>query len=849
MQKMQKMQKRDFETVKANARVNDTAAGTRAGAKTGSGTKKRGQGSFGAECVRSGALGMLGLLLSVRQMLFSTHPLAFALLAASTRHAPAVLLGVIVGAISGDGIALERIVGALVCTAARIASKMLLDSGVGAVDERTEKIRFRDDPLTYLSQLFSEHRYLRMMSGAVGTFVTGIWRIIAGGFRFYDLFGAVAYLVITPAATWLLSYWFDRDEKRRALGSAFSEQLDGGGLGRISGARISEISALMLRAMVVYAMGGASLLGISLPLLLGTLLTLRASKRSILHGIVEGLALGLACSPTYAPMLAFCALAYGSVSRLSRLGGALAACISGLTWGMYVGGVAELGTLLPTLLGGTMTYCVADRMGTVEELESFLEYTERSRINTDGESLLEDGLLAEQRNAQRNDRLRAISDSFSSLSEIFYNLSTRLKRPSALDLHNICEDSFDKVCRECENREICFGAEYGATLEIMKKITVKLHNTGAVDEKKLPSAFRIRCRKVGELADEINHACAVATRRAFQNEKTEIFALDYDAVARILNDAIAENEEELRCDRQMARRVSQAIAEEGYGEHTAVVFGKRKLNILARGLELSDGGADVRKLRERLEDVVRVPLCEPTFELSCGSVNMQMSARQAFSTDSAYSVLAGEGESVCGDTVSIFENGNGYLYALISDGMGRGRNAALASEMCNAFLRNMLGAGNRMEASIRMLNSVLCARSSQSENECSATVDLVQIDLYSGEMSLVKSGAAPTFLVRRGNVFKLASPSLPIGILHALDAKQIDISCEDGDLVVMTSDGVAREGEEWEYLSEMLRSPTLADESPQNIADRIIRRARAEMKNCDDTSAVVIRVKREQTKW
>lgn len=299
----------------------------------------------------------------------------------------------------------------------------------------------------------------------------------------------------------------------------------------------------------------------------------------------------------------------------------------------------------------------------------------------------------------------------------------------------------------------------------------------------------------------------------------------------------------------MARRVSQAIAEEGYGEHSAVVYGRRKLSILARGLELSDGGADVGKLRRRLEQVVGTSLNEPTFELSCGSVNMQLSARRAFSAETAFCVLAGEGESVCGDTVSIFENQNDYLYALISDGMGRGRRAALASELSGAFLRNMLGAGNRMEASLRMLNSVLCARSSQSENECSATVDLMQLDLYSGAMSLVKSGAAPTLLVRRGNVFKLASPSLPIGILQALDAKQIDISCEDGDLVVMVSDGAAREGDDYEYLIELLRHRDLADEPPARIADKIIKQARVEAQSDDDVSVVVVRVKREKREW
>lgn len=796
---------------------------------------------LGAECVRAGGFGVLGLLLSLREMLFSTHPLALALLAAATRTAPAVLLGVIIGTFFGGEISLARLAGTLVCTVARLASSAFLGVGDTNSDGRSFKERFLDDPISALAALFSEHTYLRMMSGALGAFATGIWQIIEGEFRFYDLFGTVFSLILTPAATWAFSHFFNADERKRALGSAFSETP--------RAARLRELSSLLLRAAAVYSLGGATVLGVSLPMLLAIFLTLRASQRSLLRGTVEGLILGVAYSPTYAPMFAFCALAYASISRLSRFGGGLAASISGLIWGICVGGVGTLGTLLPTLLGGTMTYCAAERMGIPEEIEDFFDYCSKPRPSPSVDGVLEEGLLAQRRNAKREENLRAVSESFSSLSEIFYNLSTRLKRPSMLDLRTICEQSFERTCAECENREICFGAEYGATLEIMKKMTVKLHSAGVVDVKKLPTAFKQRCGSADKLVGEINRECGVATRRAFQNEKTEIFALDYDAVSRILNDAIAENEEEFRSDPQMAKRVSQAIAEEGYGEHTAVVYGKRKLNILARGLELSDGGADVKKLRERLESVVRTSLTEPTFELSCGSVNMQMSARRAFCAESAFCVSASDGESVSGDTVSIFENRNDYLYALISDGMGRGKRAALASELSGAFLRNMLGAGNRMEASLRMLNSVLCARSAHSEDECSATVDLMQLDLYSGEMSLVKSGAAPTLLVRRGNVFKLASPSLPIGILQALDAKQIDINCEDGDLVVMVSDGAVRDGEDYEYLCELLRTPGVADETPRRIADKIMRRARAEMNGADDTSVIVVRVKREIRDW
>ena len=117
-------------------------------------------------------------------------------------------------------------------------------------------------------------------------------------------------------------------------------------------------------------------------------------------------------------------------------------------------------------------------------------------------------------------------------------------------------------------------------------------------------------------------------------------------------------------------------------------------------------------------------------------------------------------------------------------------------------------------------------------------------------MSLVKSGAAPTFVLRRGNVFKLASPSFPIGILRALDAKQINISCEDGDIIVMVSDGALKEEDDCSYLIEMLKEKNLEDDSAQTIANKILRRAKSEIDPpTDDISVVVIKVKKEICNW
>ena len=771
---------------------------------------------------------ILTLLLFTRKMLFDTSPLAFSLLCASGRHTPFALLGIIIGAFSGGRFDLSAIVGACFCVLMRVFSKLFLESR-----ESDPKKTGQSNILGAYASFFSEHTYLRVMSSAVSVFIIGIWRIIEGGFRFYDLFAAIFSLLLAPVGAFFFSKFFIIGKKK--LESAKNSPIS------VQDERIFDLSTLLLGSAFVFSLGRSSLGGINLALFFALIITLIFCKRGVLYGIVAGLLLGLSYTPSYAPMLAFCAIAYVGVCKLSLFGSAIASCIAGLIWGIYVDGVSAIGTVFPALLSASMVFCAAEKINVFEDVWGFL----KSKPDTMTQ-FAADELIAKERIISKDEKLRSISDSFSSLSEIFYNLSSKLKRPTVLDLRAICESSFDKTCRDCEGYELCYGAQYTNTLDAMKKMTLELHSHGAVDVKRVPEAFKKSCIRIDTLTSGMNTACAIATKKAFQNEKTEIFALDYDAISKILNDAIAENEDDFKIDGALSKKISKIIADEGYGEHNVIAFGKRKLKILARGLDLCDKASDITTLRQKLEKTVNLRLTEPTFELAFGSVNMHLEAKRAFLADAAFKTSQSAGESVCGDTVSIFENSDDYLYALISDGMGTGKNAALTSEICNVFLRNMLSAGNKMETSLRMLNSVLRTRGARSENECSATVDLLRLDLYSGELTLVKSGAAPTFVVRRENVFKLASPSFPIGILHALDAKQLDIKCEDGDLVVMVSDGAARQGDDCSYLCDLLRDPKIVNDSPDKIADKIIRRARSESDvPMDDISVVVVRVKKD----
>lgn len=785
------------------------------------------------ECLRAGAFVVFSILLSTRGMVFETFPLAFGLLASATRQAPFVFIGMLMSALSGTSPSFSMLCGSCILVASRIISTLFLDKR-GSLQMQTAK---RSDFFSILATVFGENTYLRVMSGALGVFTVGVWRIIVGGFRFYDLFAAIFYLVLTPLSTLLFSWYFNVTEEKLSQGRAFSITP--------TRERTYHFSSSLVVCAAIFALDSMTFVGISVPIFFALFATLYATRMGVLYGLLAGLLFGASFSPEHAPMFAFCALAYASLCKLSLFGAAIASCIAGLVWEIYLGGFSAFASTFPATLSASMVFCTAERINAFDDIKRFFEPVEKS-----GDDISYQSIIIEQKSSVRDEKLRAISDSFSTLSEIFYNLSSKLKRPTMLDLHSICEQSFDKHCADCENRELCLGAEYPSTLEAMKKMTVLLHSVGTVDNKRLPEGFKKRCHKIKELSEDANRACAIATKKAFQNEKTEIFALDYDAISNILKDALAENEDEFKIDAPMSKKLSQVISNEGYGEHNVIVFGKRKLKILARGLDLSDKSADVSTLKGSLEKATRLKLTDPSFELAFGSVNMQIEAERAFSAESAFATSASEGESICGDTVSIFENKNDYLYALISDGMGTGKNAALTSEMCNAFLRNMLTAGNKMETSLRMLNSVLRAKGSKSENECSATVDLLELDLYSGALTLVKSGAAPTFVLRRENVFKLASPSFPIGILRALDAKQLSVNCEDGDIIIMISDGATRQGDECAYLADLLREKSFLSDPPQKIAEKILRRAKAESDIVnDDISVVVVKIKKEVCNW
>ncbi len=201
-----------------------------------------------------------------------------------------------------------------------------------------------------------------------------------------------------------------------------------------------------------------------------------------------------------------------------------------------------------------------------------------------------------------------------------------------------------------------------------------------------------------------------------------------------------------------------------------------------------------------------------------------------------------EGESACGDQLAVFTAGN-MLYMLLSDGMGSGAAAHAESAMTVRLLRQFLKAGIQPPSALKTINTALTLRCQ--EGGGFTTIDLLALDRCSGEATLYKYGAAASYVKRRDAVTALEGGSLPAGLQPARQAPEATrLHLEPGAVLVMVSDGVTGEGDDW--LREQLRQWPGGDS--QELAQLILAESRRHGGLRDDCAALVLRLEKSDEK-
>ena len=237
---------------------------------------------------------------------------------------------------------------------------------------------------------------------------------------------------------------------------------------------------------------------------------------------------------------------------------------------------------------------------------------------------------------------------------------------------------------------------------------------------------------------------------------------------------------------------------------------------------------NIKKIAKILEKVLQTKMNIQGQE--CGIREQKGQCKFTYYSEDNYKLQVGvatttkAGSPVSGDSHIETKLEDGKYLLAISDGMGSGPEAMKSSKVAIKMLERLLKAGFDKESSLKLINSTLIANTKE---DMYATLDIQILDLFAGNMEFIKNGACPTFVKRKKEVQLLKSITLPAGIMENPDLVVYDYDLEDGDIIVMCSDGVIDANTEYinkelwvKYLLEDIQS-----DDAQQIANMIINEA------------------------
>lgn len=407
------------------------------------------------------------------------------------------------------------------------------------------------------------------------------------------------------------------------------------------------------------------------------------------------------------------------------------------------------------------------------------------------------------------------------------------------DIARVFDRAADAACVKCKKRDECWTRGYMETLDALNTATQAMTARGRLESEDIPEWFRKRCTGLPAFIAAVNGELrAAAFRRQYRSRLAENRAAawaQYEDFAEILAG--------------VAREIGSVNGADPLAERRLMRY-LRSLDIEADAAVFRDGGGRLRAVIEsgalqsltkdpayldKLSAVLGVRLCRPN---SPAEGRMVLLEAEPLAVSVGIAAMKKRGESVSGDKGTYFKTDAGVLCVILSDGMGAGSEAAAESDEAVAILERFLRSGVDPAAAMKILNSVLLLKNGDEWGF--ATVDLMCVDLFSGETCFYKYGAAPSY-VRTGKAVKrIAGESLAAGLIgEGASPDTVRMRLKPGSLALVASDGVVP-GPDDGWLRELMRASDEKD--VKALAREVLRKASDLYGNGDDMTVLAVRV-------
>ena len=665
-------------------------------------------------------------------------------------------------------------------------------------------------------EIYHRPWFMPAVTAALNGMVGFVYQSAAGWGR-GSVVGFVTEVVLTAGTVCLYRQAFDLWEKRRPGGEISVRQMAGA----------ITLAATLMMTLTRVTVAGSYSLGrvLCVPVVL-----IAAWKGGVGMGAAAGVAAGMAMGfsaglPTwYTLAYALPGLVAGIFVKQSRLMCAAAYALSGAAAILWTWDLGPGDALAWELAAGTAVFLLLpDKL--LRRLSALIRQEEPE----------EESVHARKFAA---DRLQQTAEAFRAVSG---GLRTAFQTPAVPndgDAARIFDRAADRVCVKCKQKERCWQREYQVTKTALADALSPMLDRGAGALEDFPPHFSSRCIRFETFLVAANgELSALLSRRRYDSRVRESRAAvcaQYGHMASVLDRAAAELAKEPAVDVRRQRLVKQRMAALGLEGRCTVYsdqYGHLQLEVEGPGAEQLSREGEIG----RLSAILGCPLRDADSGRGCA----HLAQKEPLMAVAGVAGADREGQPISGDAGVWFKDDSGKLNFLLCDGMGSGSAAREDSENALRLLEKFLRAGLAPEEALTTVGEALALRGE--EEGGFTTVDLLQIDLFSGAGAVYKLGAAPTYLRRGGGVERLCGESLPAGVaageLSTPDA--FPLSLDAGDCVLLVSDGVTT-GKDDRWLRKLLAE--FDGLSPQALAAQVLKESGRSDRSGDDRTVIAIKL-------
>ncbi len=462
-------------------------------------------------------------------------------------------------------------------------------------------------------------------------------------------------------------------------------------------------------------------------------------------------------------------------------------------------------------------------------------------------SFREKQLVRESINRNRlmlSNKLYELSGVFSEMANAIGAFKrTRLTDDGARE--GIQKQILSAVCKNCENYPNCKKSERSLAFNVGKMTDIGFAK-GKLSFIDLNKEVLATCVHPNDILFAMNKLLADYRSYKIENANLmsgrDMLAEEAVGISEILKALALETGGLLKYQSRLERQLANALFKSGFNVSELLIYGEEER--LCVSLILTMQEFSLTNLQTIINKCVGMEL---TLKDKCdvSENKCYLSFAKCADYDAVFGVAKArkDGSEISGDTHSVVRISDNKFLLALSDGMGSGKQAETISSASLSLIESFYKAGLNSRLILATVNKLLAINTEDSFT----ALDVSVIDLNDCSADFIKYGSPYGFIVSDNGVRIIEGNSLPLGIIEELKPSVANAQLNDGDVIILVTDGISDAFGSSGEVIEFLR--TVPAKNPQTLANKLLSHAvtLSNGEHKDDMTVLAVRVfKRKQ---